>query len=126
MFHNFIFVMLGGAIGAALRHGVGLLTSNVRLINMPVGTLIVNLLGCLLLGTLMGLTQRYTSIPKPLILMLTTGMCGAFTTFSTFTAETIGAMENGHFLSSMAYLIASIVFGLMLFWVGKFLALTCQ
>lgn len=122
MFYNFLFVMIGGAIGAALRYSVGLLTSSVRFLNMPIGTLTVNLLGCFILGTLMGLTERYTGIPKPLALMLTTGLCGAFTTFSTFTAETINAMENGHLISSLAYLAASIVFGLLLFWVGKALA----
>lgn len=122
MFNNLIFVMIGGAVGAALRYSVGLLTSGIRFLNMPVGTITVNLLGCLILGALMGLTERYTGIPKPLVLMLTTGLCGAFTTFSTFSAETINAMENGHLVSSLIYLAVSIIFGLLLFWVGKALA----
>lgn len=114
--------MIGGAVGAALRYSVGLLTSGIRFLNMPVGTITVNLLGCLILGALMGLTERYTGISKPLVLMLTTGLCGAFTTFSTFSAETINAMENGHLVSSLLYLAVSIIFGLLLFWVGKALA----
>ena len=122
MFNNLIFVMIGGAVGASLRYSVGLLTSGIRFLNMPVGTITVNLLGCLILGALMGLTERYTGIPKPLVLMLTTGLCGAFTTFSTFSAETINAMENGHLVSSLIYLVVSIIFGLLLFWVGKALA----
>lgn len=118
---NFLYVMLGGAVGAALRYAVGLLCSSVRVLNLPVGTLVVNLIGCLLLGLLVGVGQKYISFSgtEPMGLMLTVGLCGAFTTFSTFSAETIRAMENGQVGQSLVYVLVSVVGGLLLFWVGK-------
>lgn len=111
--------MLGGAAGAALRYAMGLVCSHFRVLSMPVGTLTVNLIGCLLLGILMVIGDRYTAVPHPVLLMLTVGLCGAFTTFSTFSAETIRAMENGQWWQAVAYVFVSVAGGLFLFWIGK-------
>ena len=119
MFRDFIFVMLGGAAGAAMRYAVSLSTSHFRLLSLPVGTLIVNLLGCILLGLLTGLAERYTGIPRHLMLLLTVGLCGAFTTFSTFSSETVRALESGHAFAALSYVALSIVGGLLLFWGAK-------
>lgn len=93
--------------------------SHVRLLNMPVGTLAVNLLGCLLLGLLIGAGERYTAMPRPVLMMLTVGLCGAFTTFSTFSAESIRALESGQIWQSLAYVMVSVGGGLLFFWAGK-------
>lgn len=122
MLRDFLFVMAGGAIGAALRYATALLTSGFRLLTLPVGTLVVNLLGCILLGLLTGLTERYAAIPRHAMLLLTTGLCGAFTTFSTFSAETIKAIEGGQVVAALLYVVVSIVCGLLLFWGAKALA----
>lgn len=119
MLRNFLYVMAGGAMGAALRYAVGVMCDHVRVLSLPVGTLVVNLIGCLLLGLLLGAGERFTAMPRPVLLMLTVGLCGAFTTFSTFSAETVRAIENGQLWQSIIYVIVSVTGGLLLFWVGK-------
>lgn len=122
MLRDFLFVMMGGALGAALRYGTALLTSAFRLLTLPVGTLVVNLVGCVILGLLTGLAERHAAVPRHVMLLLTTGLCGAFTTFSTFSAETIKALEGGQTLAALLYVAVSIVGGLLLFWGAKTLA----
>lgn len=75
--------MVGGAVGAALRYGVGLLTAGWRPMGLPGGTMAVNVAGCLILGVAAGLVAR-SSMAEPWSVMLTAGFCGALTTFSTF------------------------------------------
>ena len=116
---NYVYVMLGGAIGAVLRYGVAQLCSNVKLLAMPIGTIIVNLVGCFVLGMLSALAEQHTNISRNLVLMLTVGCCGAFTTFSTFSAETIKALEAGNIWQATVYVLASVIFGFLLFWAGK-------
>lgn len=123
---NYLYVMIGGALGALCRYGVGQWLSGIRLFRMPVGTLAVNLLGCLLLGWLTGVASRHATLPylseeqsRMLLLMLSTGFCGAFTTFSTFSKETIEAMESGLVWQALLYLLLSVGLGFLLFWWAK-------
>lgn len=111
--------MCGGAIGAILRYLTGVLCSRWHFTTLPVGTFAVNIIGCFLLGLLMGMGERYTSISGSVYLMLTVGVCGAFTTFSTFTVDTFRLMNNGQWLVAICYLTLSIVLGFVLFWVGR-------
>lgn len=121
MMRNLLFIMAGGAMGAALRYLIGLACSRITWTTMPVGTLTVNLLGCFLLGVLMALGQKYITFSgaEPLGLMLTVGVCGAFTTFSTFSADSIRLMDNGQWLTVLLYLTLSIVGGFLLFYLGR-------
>lgn len=123
---NYLYVMIGGALGALCRYGVGQWLSGIRLFRLPVGTLAVNLLGCLLLGWLTGLAARHASLPclnedqsRMLLLMLSTGFCGAFTTFSTFSKEMIETMESGLVWHALLYLLLSVGLGFLLFWWAK-------
>lgn len=86
---------------------------------MPMGTLSVNLLGCFLLGVLMAIGQKYASFSGAPYLMLTVGVCGAFTTFSTFSADSIRLMDNGQWLTVLLYLTLSILGGFLLFYLGR-------
>lgn len=119
MFYNCIYVMLGGAVGALLRFLVAQACAHVRVLTLPVGTFIVNLLGCLFLGVLTGIAEHHPTLPRPVMLMLSVGVCGAFTTFSTFSAETIKAAEAGQVWQAFGYVVASLSFGFLLFWWGK-------
>ena len=123
---NSLLVMIGGALGALSRYGVGQWLAGNRWLSMPLGTLAVNLAGCLLLGLLTAVGERHLPLPclsepqsRQLLLLLTTGFCGAFTTFSTFSGETIKALESGLLWQSLAYATVSIVGGLLLFWCGR-------
>lgn len=116
--------MLGGAVGAALRYLVGLLCAHWYTNTFPFGTLIVNCLGCLLLGLLLGLAERYTHLGgSSAYLFLTVGVCGAFTTFSSFSADTFRLMDSGNWLFALAYLTATLVLGFLLLYLGRTLTL---
>lgn len=116
---NCIYVMIGGAIGALMRYGVSRLCAGVTFLTMPIGTLFVNLAGCFLLGLLTGLAEHQNTLPRGLMIMFSVGVCGAFTTFSTFSAESIKMTENGQMLTALLYVTVSIVFGFLLFFAGK-------
>lgn len=111
--------MLGGSVGAVLRYWVGLLCKHWHWTALPWGTFIVNIIGCFLLGLFMGLGEKYAHFSGSIYLMLTVGLCGAFTTFSTFTADTFRLMDNGQWLVAIGYLVASIVIGFVLLYVGR-------
>lgn len=123
---NYVVVMIGGALGALCRYGVAQAVLGVRVLSMPIGTLIVNLLGCFLLGVLSALGMKHIALPclsesqsQTLILMMTVGFCGAFTTFSTFSSETIKAMQSGLIWESLVYVLVSVGVGFLLFWWGS-------
>lgn len=119
MIQNCLFVMIGGAVGALMRYGVARLCAGVTVLSMPIGTFLVNIAGCFLLGLLTGYGEMHSGTSRGLLLMLTVGVCGAFTTFSTFSGETIKMMESGHQFAALLYVSASIIVGFLLFWAGK-------
>ena len=116
---NVLFIMIGGAVGSALRYLTSLACQSIRWLNMPWGTLTVNLLGCFLLGLLMGVGERYTTFSKEIFLMLTVGLCGSFTTFSTFASDFFRLNNAGQLGMAVIYLTISIVLGFLLFGVGR-------
>ena len=113
--------MLGGAGGSALRYLTSLACQFIQWLGMPWGTLLVNVVGCFLLGLLVGVGERYTAVPKEVYLMLTVGLCVSFTTFSTFAADFMRLSSVGQVFTAIAYLIASIVLGFILFAAAKWL-----
>lgn len=98
---NIVFVGLGGFIGASIRYIISTYAAKIFVSRIPVGTLIVNILGGLIIGVLMELTIKTSVISPQLKLFLTTGLLGGLTTFSTFSYETVALIESGNFLFSM-------------------------
>jgi fluoride exporter len=84
----------------------------------PFGTLIVNFTGCLLIGMLLGLTERGAIVREEWRLLLVIGFCGGFTTFSAFAAENIQLLKDGKLLYFLIYTIASVVLGILATFVG--------
>lgn len=119
MLKNILFVMLGGSLGAVSRYLVGLGCSHWRFASLPLGTFVVNVLGCFLMGILMGCAQKSTALSETTYLLLTVGFCGAFTTFSTFTADAFRLMDSGRCWTALAYMTLSIVVGMLLFFIGR-------
>ncbi len=122
MIRNLLLVALGGAVGSVLRYLIsGINTS------FPWGTLTVNILGSLIIGLLAGLVSRGVLSPE-MKLLLVTGFCGGFTTFSTFANESFGIMKAGDVLLTALYVGASIVLGILAVWVGMTLSssASCQ
>lgn len=114
-------VGVGSFVGGVLRY----LISNALKTDaghFPLPTLLVNLGGCLLIGLVYGLVIKYTAIPRELILLLTTGLCGGFTTFSTFANESLLLLEHHNYWLLGIYIGLSIVGGLILVALGYQLA----
>lgn len=109
MIKNFLMVGLGGAIGSILRYGVQQITNKP---DFPYGTLAVNIGGCFLIGLLWGLISR-SSITQMTGLLLMSGFCGGFTTFSAFTYEGIQMLQDNHWLLFAIYTGASVIGGLL-------------
>ncbi|MEM8636343.1 MAG: fluoride efflux transporter CrcB [Pseudomonadota bacterium] len=120
--NGFLLVGLGGAIGASLRHGVGL--AAVRLMpGWPLGTFAVNIVGSLLMGLLVGwLALRADGTGQNLRLFLATGVLGGFTTFSAFSLEIANMMRSDAIAKASMYAGLSVVLGVAALFLGLWLA----
>lgn len=116
-----VFVMLGGALGALARYGVTTFSTKTFGSIFPVGTLSVNLIGCLLIGVIFGLGELRGISPQ-FRLFFMTGFLGALTTFSTYSLETINNANNGMTSLAVANIALNNIGGLALVRIGLFLA----
>lgn len=111
-------VALGGAIGSAVRY---LLTVAIQVrasAMFPVGTLVVNVSGAFLLGLIMRYAVQSASITPEMRLLLTTGLCGGYTTFSTFSYETARLMEDGEWRGASLYVVLSVLLSIAAMFLG--------
>ena len=113
MIKSMIFVFIGGGLGSMLRYAISQLLNH----DFPYGTLLVNLVGSLLIGLFLGLFERQ-SIMHTSLLILATGFCGGFTTFSAFAAENLKLVESGHTTQFLIYSFGSLVLGIFMVLVG--------
>ncbi|ADQ78371.1 camphor resistance protein CrcB [Paludibacter propionicigenes WB4] len=113
-----LIVGLGGAIGSIARFLVSKLNLHWHFLSIPMGTLTVNVLGSLLIGFIAGVSARTEVISPSMRLFLMVGICGGFTTFSSFTNENLTLMQNGQFLSVLLYTGFSIFFGFLAVYLG--------
>ena len=109
---------LGGFIGSVLRYLVSRLTAGVDFASLPLGTLTVNVLGCFVLGLLTGLFERTGNLSPELRLLLTTGLCGGFTTFSTFSNDGLILIKQGFYGMFALYTLLSIALGILAAFIG--------
>ena len=107
---NCIIVGLGGFTGAVCRYLVGLLPVKETTL-FPIKTFGINVVGCIFIGLIVVLASKGGYIGPKAELFLKVGLCGGFTTFSTFALETSELMKNGHTGIAMLYVILSIVVG---------------
>ena len=123
MIKSFLIVGIGSFIGGTLRYGISTLMKQVCHQGFPWGTLLVNLLGCLVIGVLYALFSKYSSLSNPWCLLLTTGLCGGFTTFSTFANESMQMLQQGNVGGFIGYVATSIIAGISLvalgYWIVK-------
>ena len=111
-------VAAGGALGGLLRHGVYLAIEHRRVPDLPISSLTVNLIGSLLIGFLFGLGRREL-LDAFWVVLLVGGACGAFTTFSSFTADWLRLQRRGLRLAGVAYVILTLVAGIGLAFLGS-------
>lgn len=118
---HLLLVFLGGGLGSVLRYGIGKWTGG-SWAQFPVGTFTVNIVGSLLIGLIMGMALRNSSISQSTVLFLATGFCGGFTTFSAFAYENYSLLKNGDLLTFSLYTLGSIVLGFAAVFGGIWLA----
>lgn len=113
----------GGFVGALARYGIGgLVHRQVPLAIFPYGTLLVNLLGCLLIGILAGLAESRQLFGPQFRQFAMIGILGGFTTFSTFGFETVAMLRDADYLRAGANIAINVIAGLTLVWLGYQLA----
>lgn len=105
---NFIYVALGGGIGAIARYGIGLILTHHTSAPSWGSTLVVNVVGSLLIGLFYGYFQRHGLENSLWSLLLITGFCGGFTTFSTFSLDLFRTISEGQYLTAILYPMLSI------------------
>lgn len=112
MINNCIAVGIGGCIGAVLRYLVGLIPVK-ETMQFPMKTFGINVLGCIVIALIVIMMSRTASnaLPEWLGLFLKVGICGGFTTFSTFALESTDLIRNGHAGIAFLYMILSVVVG---------------
>lgn len=108
----------GGLIGSIARYLTASYFTKVFPSAFPYGTFIVNVVGCLIIGIVFGLSERFTWLTPEWRFFLATGICGGFTTFSSFAYENIKLIQEGNFLVFAAYSIASFSLGLLAVFIG--------
>lgn len=111
---------LGGLVGAILRYIIGAQAQDFsKSVTFPFGTLVVNVLGCLAIGFLSYLVETRGALTANTRILLMTGLLGAFTTFSSFSLETLNMLFARQYLPAFANLAANNLLGLAAVWVGR-------
>ena len=118
MLRQLLLVALGGALGSAMRYLTAILLARHYTGSIPLATLVVNVLGCFLIGLLIGLCSETTYLR----LLFITGFCGGFTTFSTFTAESYVMFREGAYGLAFLYIAGSVLIGLLALWIGLYVS----
>ncbi|TCP60609.1 fluoride efflux transporter CrcB [Baia soyae] len=114
---------LAGVIGALLRYCVSIFFPSGELYGFPLGTLIVNFIGCFVLSWFTVWSMARRNIPSLFRTGFTTGFIGAFTTFSTFSVEVVHMLHSGLWIMALVYVLLSLWGGLFLTWIGYKMAM---
>ena len=117
---NFLLVFLGGGLGSGLRYLVTAVMNQYSKF-LPFGTFAVNMLGCILIGLILGFAQKENTLTSNQTLLLATGFCGGFTTFSAFANENLELIKNGEIFNFSVYTIGSILVGVLAVFIGFYL-----
>jgi CrcB protein len=114
-------IFFGGGLGSVVRFTLGKWINSLHQQYFPWGTFVVNAIACLVVGLVIGLADHKQIISPNARIFWVIGFCGGFSTFSTFSVETISLIQNGFYLSSTLYIASSLFLCLSATYVGLFL-----
>lgn len=117
---SFLFVALGGALGAVGRYAISLIPVKTE---FPVLTLITNIIGAILIGFIVGVVSSKSDVSNNSVMFWKTGVCGDFTTFSTFSLEAFSLFEKKSYFFGSLYIVMSVTFCVLGILLGKRLAM---
>lgn len=117
---NCLMVGIGGFIGTVCRYLIGLLPVETSS-GFPVKTLIINIVGSFFIGLITALAVKNKGLNEQIMLMLKVGVCGGFTTFSTFAYESTDLMKSGYVPIALAYVCTSIILGVLAVFAAQML-----
>ncbi len=118
--NQILIVAVGGALGSVLRFLIQRFFVISVAVTFPMGTFIVNILGCLLIGIIWGIKTK-NGISDEATLFLMTGLCGGFTTFSAFSSESVVLLHQDKFFLFLLYVTLSVVLGFSATYAGHYL-----
>ncbi len=115
-----LYIGLGSFFGGVARYLLSQAIQSKAMTIIPYGTMVVNVLGCFLIGFVFAFSEK-GYISQEIRLLLATGLLGGFTTFSAFSNETVGMLREGQFTQAAAYVMGSVALGLLGTWAGLWL-----
>ena len=116
---SFLLVFFGGGLGSGLRYLVSIAMNQYSKV-LPFGTFTVNILGCLLIGLILGYAQKENTLTSNQTILLASGFCGGFTTFSAFANENLELIKNGEILNFSVYTIGSVLVGILAVFIAYY------
>ena len=119
---NILAVGAGGFLGSTLRYLISLISLD-EPITFPIKTFIINIVGCIVIGIIAVSASKNFEMNPQMLLFLKVGLCGGFTTFSTFALETADLMKAGHMGIALLYAILSVLVGIAVIFAVEYLAL---
>ena len=118
---KFVYVALGGAFGAMARYAISLIPVKS---DFPILTLVTNILGAILIGFIVGIAEAKNGVSDEAMLFLKTGVCGGFTTFSTFSLEAANMFDEKRVFAGGLYMVLSCTFCVLGVYVGRKISAT--
>ncbi|MGC2160722.1 MAG: fluoride efflux transporter CrcB [Silvibacterium sp.] len=119
---KYLFIAIGGSLGAIARYWVGLAVADRMGTKFPYGTLVINITACLIIGFSLVFLGRRTELNPAWRFLIPIGFIGAYSTFSTFEWETFTTLQTGAFFLAALYVALSFFLGLIAVWCGVLLA----
>lgn len=122
MLKHILLIGTGGFIGSVARYYVSKLNLLWFFLSIPIGTLLVNIAGCFIIGFLTGISDKSNLLSTDMRLFLMVGFCGGFTTFSSFANENLMLLHTGEILSIILYTSLSVILGFLAVYLGYVLS----